>query len=221
MLVFEDAEAFGAFGSTITNLYWQVHHKIPAIIFSPWFVCFQPWLHAAFTAVRTGQICQVNEAVYRSSAKSGLCAGLGHLWLTPLSFFPCLLPKGKMHWRDAQQRNRFTHPEKSHSHVPPHSHAKSQNHSRKLFSTMLVCHVQLRPTHPHTPCGPWAAMTGMAGRWWLVGNEGLLFESQWWSVSKQPRRTWSGSWGLWVNASLQHMLTHTGRIEGFRCRQHW
>lgn len=142
---FENSKAFGAFGPTISNLYWQVHHKTPAIIFSPRFVCFQPWLHAALTAVRTDQICQVNEAVYGSSAKSGLCAGLGHLWLTPLSFFPVSYRREKMHWCDAQQRNPFTHPEKSHSHVPPHSHAKSQNHSRELFSTMLVSHVRLRP----------------------------------------------------------------------------
>ncbi len=199
MLVFEDSQAFG---STISNLYWQVHHKTPTIIFSPRFVCFQLWLHAAFTAVRAGQICQVNEAVYRSSAKSGLCAGLGHLWLTPLS----LTEGEKTHWRDAQQRSLSTHPEKSHSHVPPHSHAKtfSQNHSRELFSTLPVSHVRLRPL------GPWAAMTGMAGWWWLVGNDGLFFERQWvvlarslrCSAGNKPRRKCSGSWGLWVNACL-------------------
>ncbi len=152
MLFFEDSNAFG---SKISNLYWQVHHKMPTIIFSPRFVCFQPWLHAALTAVKAGQICQVNEAVYRSSAKSGFCAGLGHLWLTPLS-----LTEGEKRIDVMLNRGAAPPTLKSHIHTSHHTLTQktfSQNHSRELFSTLPVCHVWLRPL------GPWAAMTGMAG----------------------------------------------------------
>lgn len=199
MLVFEDSKAFG---STISNLYWQVHHKTPTIIFSPRFVCFQPWLHAALTAVSAGQICQVNEAVYRSSAKSGLCAGLGHLWLTPLS-----LTEGEK--RIDVMLNRGATPPTLKSHIHMSHHTLTQRHSARIIagSCFQPC---LSVMFGSAPCGPWAAMTGMAGWWWLVGNDGLFFERQWvvlarslrCSAGNKPRRKCSGSWGLWVNTCL-------------------
>lgn len=152
MLVFEDSKAFG---STISNLYLQVHHKTPVIIFSPQFVCFQPWLHAALTAVRAGQICQVNEAVYRSSAKSGLCAGLGHLWLTPLS-----LTEGEK-CIDVML-NRGATPPSLKSHIHMSHHTLTQRHSARIIAGSRF-QLSLSVMFGSAPCGLWTAMRGMAG----------------------------------------------------------
>lgn len=61
-------------------------------------VCFQHLLCTPLTTVGApgwAQLCQIDQAIYSSSAKSGLCAGLGLLRLRPLSFIPPTNRRGK------------------------------------------------------------------------------------------------------------------------------
>lgn len=152
---------------TIINLYWQLDHKTPAIIFfRPGLFVFQPWLHAGLTAVRAGQLCQLNEAIYRSSAKPGLCAGLGHLWLTPLSCF-LFLTEGEK--RIFVMLNRRISPSTLKSDIHSSRHPLTQRHFAEILAGTrfgLCLSVMFGSSH-HTPK---ATTTGVAGNWEMVGK---------------------------------------------------